>query len=593
MSRAPIRTATVFLVLFCISSHFYGITAANTVRTVSVACDAQIPMDSTTPVEAAWSLKKLMSWRNASNVALLSFSETSEFSRVQTRAMERVTSAALHQITVFVPVVNSFSSSCILQWNPQSSLFIDVDVTAASIALFTSSASVEACSVFAYSGATYAPLLLSGTLINSSSRMQHSILSSEDSMLGWPLTLRLEGSDCNGIRLLLSVNREVSMSSWWQWIPSTVFTAVMMPIALITVLSARRPSTTMYCLMMGLVFVGLVGESVGLLIAVTGWQVASGRYFPFPSSVTFHLSLWAAYVIMLPLMLLRHPFKELLFNGVTRAVLYALFVSHVVAYWVSGFVAIASVGIAMILALNLILIVTYARFVGLFSVSRRAEEEFRSIPSSWLAPLTPFVPPLLMYADLFLVHMTPKGTMNPLLLEAVTLFNVHSSVPFTIFCIGTSNALLIAATTYHATFLIPLVQNLILSVWYVMWSVVQIIQARQRWKAEQLPVHQVLWPTVQMVVDRFNMELYNKAAAAAASLASGEVDHADTNHHQPRAHSSSATQRAPSILRHAQPVRHPPPPPGAGRPHDAPATVSTPTTASALRSPSHHLYNLD
>lgn len=539
--RAALLAAVIVASTCCFASH------GAVLRLISASCGARIPTDSVAPWESEWALQDLMEWRNTTSTAGLSFSNTLDVPGALLTAMERATGTTGKHLTIFSIVGNPFAA-CSVTWEPREALFLDTVITAVSIAVLP--AGYSSCSLRVLSSGTPPLNRTVSQIVNpatdTSTAMEQTILFAEG--MQWPLVFSV-GAGCT-VNVLLAINREVPLDEWWSWIPTAVYSGVVMPIAVVSAFSRRRVSASSFSLMLGLVFVGYLGCSIGLMVSLSGWQVTVGRFFPFPDSVTFYICMWLGYAVLLPGLLLQHSCRDMLLNAVFRAELYGIVVAHVVSYWTSGFVAVGSVGIALLLLTNAFLIFSYSRFVALLSSAKEMEEEFRSMPMSWLAPFSPFVPPVLMYADLFFAHHTPNKQLNMCLREAAALFNIQTAIPFAVFFVGGGAALLVASTTRQATLLVALFQYLLLAGWYVMWSLLQLLQARRQWRVEEISGTKAarlwsLWPAIQTLVDRFNAEKFNKQRQSAVSLQ-------PQNHIAPRE----------AVDLSSRPKRPPPPMPG-------------------------------
>lgn len=520
--------AIIATLTICLASAPVSATSVNLIRTT---CGGVIPLDSLYPIESYWSLRDLLDWRSGNDTsgvtAALTLGHSPDIAESVLGAMERLTGLSSPHVHIFQLDNLAGLSGCRVLWNPTDVLYISTIITSASVAILpyqgagiTCPLSVIATTTAAEGGGSttveFPVLSTAGALANITSSIQQTLIVKEG--LTWPVSFQLQGGAMCSAYVVIAANRQVSLDDWWSWIPAVVYSAVVLPIALFSAFSHRKMGASTFAFMIGVVYIGYVGVSVGVMITIAGWQVSIGRMFPFPSSVTLYVALWAVYALVLPLLLFRHPCREMLANALVRSLIYGFFVGQLVAYWVLGFVALASVGLAVLCVTNGVLVFFYAQFVTLLATAKEVRTELRNMPMAWLAPVTPFVPPVLLYADLFFTqHASPRlRIMDPRLQEAVVLFNLQTALPFILLFESAAIALLVAATVRQPTFLVPLFMLLMLAGWYTIWTVQQYFSARTAWDALHAggvisaPTPQwTLWPAIHSLIDRFNVDVYH------------------------------------------------------------------------------------
>lgn len=514
-----------FLML-CVVMSCVPTTYATSLNLIRTTCGGLLPLDSLYPIESYWSLRDLLDWRSTNATvdpiaSFLTLGHSPDIAESVLGALERVTGLASSYVNIFQLDNLAGVTGCRVAWEPREVLFISTVISAASVAVIPYAGAGITCplSVVASSssGVIEFPIItVAGPSQNITSSIQQTLIVRDG--LTWPVSFELQGGAMCSAYVVIAVNRQVSLSDWWSWIPAVVYSAVVIPIALFSAFSHRKMGASSFAFMIGVVYIGYVGVSVGLMITIAGWQVSIGRFFPFPSSVTLYVALWVVYALVLPLLLFRHPCRAMLANALGRSLVYGFFVAQMVSYWVLGFVAIGSVALAVVFITNGLLIFFYAQFVTLLATSKDVRAEMMAMPMAWMAPVTPFIPPVLMYADLFFAHHASGSSrrMDPRLREAVILFNLQTALPFVAFLECGMVALLVAATVRQPTFLVPLFMTILLVGWFTTWTIQQYFTARSEWEEMHSggvitsPTPQwTLWPAIHSLIDRFNVDVYH------------------------------------------------------------------------------------
>jgi hypothetical protein len=302
----------------------------------------------------------------------------------------------------------------------------------------------------------------------------------------WPVTVSFR-SEC-AIQFILLVDRYGAINPWFVWIPTTVYTAIVVVLFLPTVVLRPQLPVHLAGLYLFLVFFGFLGSCIGLVVELLQWQSAVGRMFPFPPAVTLYSCLCVLYVLMFLPPLYRQGNNTVLFMGAARLFTYGLNCALCVGYWIAGYIVLGSLAVFQLLATNFILTWYYA-YVTVHL--RRAVRGTSSLPKFsnsfvylWCVPVTPFACCALMYYDLYLLAQrdVKKDVSAIRMRDVVRVYNAQMSFPLLFFQSVYGVALLATATAFHMPFVVLLFVALLLWVVHVVYVIEQYCNEWTRWR---------------------------------------------------------------------------------------------------------------
>ncbi|KPA76530.1 hypothetical protein ABB37_07824 [Leptomonas pyrrhocoris] len=302
----------------------------------------------------------------------------------------------------------------------------------------------------------------------------------------WPMEVTFS-SQCT-LQFVLLVDRYGTINRWYVWIPTTVYTAIIVALFLPTVALRRPLPVHLAGLYLFLVFFGFLGSTIGLVVELLQWQSTLGRMFPFPPSVTLYSCLPILYMLLFFPTLYRQGNNTILFMGTTRLFTYGLNCALCVGYWIAGYVVLGSLAVFQLLATNFIITWYYAYVTVRL---RRAVQGSSSLPKFsnnfiylWCAPVTPFACCALMYYDLYLLtHRDAKRDVCAIRMRDVArVYNVQMSLPLLFFQNIYGVALLATATAFHMPFVVLLFVALLFWVVHSIYVIEQYCKELSRWR---------------------------------------------------------------------------------------------------------------
>lgn len=302
----------------------------------------------------------------------------------------------------------------------------------------------------------------------------------------WPLTASFN-SQCT-LQFILLVDRYGAINRWYVWIPTTVYTAVIVALFLPVIALRQRLPVHLAGLFLFLAFLGFLGSCIGLVIELLQWQSALGRMFPFPPSVTLYSCLCVLYVLLFFPALYRRGDYILLLMGAARLFTYGLNCALCVGYWVAGYVVLGSLAIFQLLATNFILTWYYA-YVTVHL--RRADRGTSSLPRfsnnfiyMWCVPVTPFACCALLYYDIFLLAQrdVKRDACAKRLRDVVRIYNAQMSLPLLFFQNVYGVALLATAAAFHMPLVVLLFVALLLWMVHIIYAAGEYCREWSRWR---------------------------------------------------------------------------------------------------------------
>lgn len=284
--------------------------------------------------------------------------------------------------------------------------------------------------------------------------------SSSNNAVDWPATITFP-SACQ-IQLLFLTDRHGRIDTWYTWIPTTVYTAVVTALILPTLLVRKEMPTGLIALDIQLVFLGYFGACVGLIVELICWQSSLGRMFPFPSAVTLYTCLSVLYALyFLPLVYRRRGHYRILLLGVLRLLVYGLNCALCVGYWISGYVLLGSLALFQYVVTNAVVTFYFARLtVQLRNVTlERGPVRFaHAFTYLWFVPATPFAVCALMYSELYMLTNVgaAKSPDGARVRDVVRVYNAQMTIPLLVFQNVFGVCLVAVATAFHMPFSIAL-----------------------------------------------------------------------------------------------------------------------------------------
>ena len=444
------------------------------------------------------------------------------------RLVEDTLSSAMTSIVLFEVDASSVAASgvCDFYWDPRPSWrFGGIELSSVTIASLQSTwygnASTSSCpaSTFGFAGiaglvsvnnpqqilsqAATNPLQLTAKVTALNSRMFGSDTFNQDDV--FPVTALAPGG-CKVVYALIA-SHHGKYTSLGKWLPLVIYTALSIPVMTLRGRRHIREGAPLGHLSLCLAFIGFAGCCAGMSIELASWHYPL-RPFPFPSGVTMFLCSAIGYGLILFGLMYGHPTGCVATFSVMHMLLYGISVGVIVGYFFRQLLVIGGIAIGMLVLTNLLMTILAARFTAQLPNSFRTHTGSSTVGTllTWF-PLTALVLPVshlalqVTWSGVTAFHSQARrkrvtsnadrrshspnsgDALDQLesQMEVVRLHSVSAAL-LMLFIHDTSTlALLIAASIYHAPFVIALLPVLVVIVLHFAYIGQEYTSAWRRW----------------------------------------------------------------------------------------------------------------